>query len=138
MKDINVLLVEDYPEVREIIKTFLKILEVRDVYECRDGLEALAIVNKRNEVGDLLIPDIQLIICDIYMPGLDGITFLKEIRKHEKLNKVPVIMISGDGTEKKIVESIKAGADSYIVKPCSLKTIEEKIMMALKKRSIIE
>lgn len=136
MKDINVLVVDDCPEIRDVIKSFLKVIGVSATYECKDGLEALTVLNGRPEVGGPTIPEIHVILCNIHMPIMGGIDFLREIRRHDKLSKVPVIMISGDGTEEKILESIKSGADEFILKPCSLKTIEDKINTVLKKRCV--
>lgn len=135
MKDASVLIVEDAPEVRMVLTEFLKIIGVRETYECKDGLEALAILNRQLE-GDSIIPDIHIMLCDIHMPRMDGISLLREIKKNERLRNLGVIMLSGDGTEEMILDSIQSGADAFIVKPCSLNTIEEKIITFLKKRRI--
>lgn len=97
--------------------------------------ESLAILNRQLK-GDSIIPDIDVMLCDIHMPRMDGISLLREIKKNERLRNLGVIMLSGDGTEEMILDSIKSGADAFIVKPCSLNTIEEKIITFLKKRRI--
>lgn len=135
MKDISLLVVDDMPEIRAVIKHFAKMIGVGAIYECKDGLEALATLDSRlNAAGPL--PEMVVILCDMHMPNMNGIELLRAIRRGDQQRKTAVIMISGDGTEETIVESIKSGADAFIVKPCSLKTIEDKIRIVLERRGI--
>ena len=87
----------------------------------KEGLEKLA----------KFIPD--LILLDIMMPKLDGFDVLEELKKDERLKKVPVIMLTnlGDSTDK--AEALKKGADDYLVKALHTpKEIVEKVEALLK------
>ena len=134
MKEINALVVDDLAEVRTIVKAVLKRMGAKGIYEATNGLEALRILAEKDESGKPISQDINVILCDINMPKMDGISFLREIRKSEEFNRVAVIMITGEGTKEKIVEAIKLGADSFIIKPYTLKTVEDKITKVLERK----
>ncbi len=75
-------------------------------------------------------PDI--ILCDLDMPHLDGMYFLKERRESDKINTIPVIVLSANKDKHLVAETIKQGAIDYIVKPFNLSTITERIYNVLK------
>ena len=108
----------------------------KGIYEATNGLEALRILAEKDESGKAISQDINVILCDINMPKMDGISFLREIRKSEEFNRVAIIMITGEGTKEKVVEAIKLGADAFIIKPYTLKTVEDKITKVLERRGI--
>ncbi len=105
----NVLVVDDEPDIRSLVKEILEDEGFRvDVAE--DGKQARDIKNRTQ-------PD--LILLDIWMPDIDGITLLKEWTAGEKLN-IPVVMMSGHGTVETAVEATRLGAYDFIEKPLSL------------------
>jgi FixJ family two-component response regulator len=65
---------------------------------------------------------------------MTGLNVLKEIRNSEKLNKLPVIMISGESDKEHVIESIKNGANDFTTKPIDKKVFSEKILKALAKK----
>ncbi|MBI4005143.1 MAG: response regulator, partial [Gammaproteobacteria bacterium] len=99
----NVLIVDDEPDIRNIVR---EILEdegfIVDVAENAD---------QARHLRDTFSPD--LVLLDIWMPGTDGITLLKEWKETNVLN-IPVIMMSGHGTVETAVEATKVGAYDFI------------------------
>jgi len=105
----NVLIVDDEPAIRSLVKEILED-EGFNVDVAENAEEAK--LRKESFVPDL-------ILLDIWMPGIDGITLLKEWKEKDNLN-IPVIMMSGHGTVETAVEATKVGAYDFIEKPLSL------------------
>ncbi len=103
----KILVVDDSPVVRHYHKNILK-KEGFIVDEAEDGVMALE---------KSLLQNFDLILCDINMANMDGITFVKKFRELEK--ETPVIMISTQEEQHQKVKSFSAGANFYIVKPVS-------------------
>jgi len=114
----RILIVDDEENARVALSKILT-LEGYDVSSARNGLEALGSLQKR---------DVELIITDINMPEMNGLTFLRELsRRHPKSN---VIMITGYGEVESYLEAMDLGAFEYINKPVKyddLKKIINKI-----------
>lgn len=72
-----------------------------------------------------------MVLCDWNMPNMDGLDLLKAVRGDESLKGIPFIMVTAEGQKDNILEAIKAGVSSYIMKPFTPKTREEKIKKAL-------
>jgi len=113
---VNVLLIDDEPEILEILKEFLE-LKNHTVTTAPNGKQALDLVLADN--------DFDIAFSDIIMPKMDGLTFLEKVRSNN-LN-LPVILISGQGDLESSVRALKLGALDFIVKPVYLKTLEEAI-----------
>ena len=104
---IKVLIVEDDPMVVEITKSFIgEVPGYAIAGECRDGSSALEFLVKNN---------VDLIMADISMPNMDGITFVKELRK--KLNNSDIIFVTASKDSETIKTALKYGAVDYILKP---------------------
>lgn len=110
----NVLLVDDEPEILEILKEFLEIKN-HTVTTAVNGKQALDLVLADN--------DFDIAFSDIKMPEMDGLTFLEKVRSND-LN-LPVILISGQGDLESSIRALKLGALDFIVKPVYLKTLDE-------------
>ncbi|NWF56204.1 MAG: response regulator [Syntrophaceae bacterium] len=106
----SVLVVDDEFGVRESLKMILK--SYYEIHTAADGEEALGILKERK---------FDLITLDLNMPGLSGIETLRELRKID--DEVPVIMITGYGTQKDEKESLKYGARDFICKPFNISQI---------------
>jgi len=100
------LVIDDAEQIREYLVNLLE-LKGFDVDTAADGRSGLALV----ESG--AAPDVVLV--DVMMPGIDGITTVRNIRKHD--SKVPIVMLSVVGTASTIVEAMQAGATDYVNKP---------------------
>lgn len=101
----NILVCDDDKEIVKAIEIYLQ-KEGYKIYKAYDGKEALQIVNK--------VPDLHLIILDIMMPELDGISVANIIRTDKK---VPIIMLSAKSEDYDKISGLNNGADDYITKP---------------------
>jgi len=120
-----ILVIDDEISVRETLKDILT-YEKYEVDEAADGKTALQRIQQKNY---------DVILCDIKMPGMDGIELLEKIQEH---TDVPVIMISGHGTIDTAVEAIKKGAFDFIAKPPDLNRLLVSIRNALDKQKLVE
>lgn len=117
---VDVLIVDDSAAIRKILQRVLAQanLGVGKVIEAADGREALDAV-KQQPVG--------LILSDINMPNMDGLQFLNELRSHEQWKHVPVLMISTEGSQTKVMEAVQLGAQGFVRKPFTADQIKEKL-----------
>lgn len=120
-----ILLVDDDPHCIDIISEVLKRTGL-EVEVARDGEEALT---------KFTVKSFELILTDLMMPKMDGMSLLKEIRRREK--EAVVLVITGFGTIESAVSAIKAGAYDYIPKPIKLDNLELIINRALEKKRLI-
>ena len=111
-KNLNILYIEDNISVQ---KQTTKMLEsfFNKIYLANNGKEALELFEKENLYN--------LVITDIEMPLLDGISFIEAIRKYNK--KIPIIVLSAHDNKNYFLKTIKAGIDGYILKPYTLEQI---------------
>ncbi|MBP1551768.1 MAG: response regulator transcription factor [Oscillospiraceae bacterium] len=111
----KILVVDDEPKIRELIGQYLTVAGYETEF-AKDGIEALNIVTKG---------DIDLVILDVMMPFMDGITCLKEMRSRGF--KTPVIILSAKGEEYDKITGFEAGTDDYVVKPFSPKELMARV-----------
>jgi two-component system chemotaxis response regulator CheY len=116
----KVLIVDDAAFMRMMIKDILKKNNFDVVGEAGDGAQAIDLYKE-------LSPD--LVTMDITMPEMDGITSLKEIKKHDPNAKV--IMCSAMGQQAMVIDAIQAGAKDFIVKPFQADRVLEAINKTL-------
>ncbi len=114
----RVLVVDDSPIMRTVSRRILASLNFK-VDEATDGAEALAHCAKAGA------PD--AILLDIDMPGMDGLSCLREIRKLPSLQGVVVIICTSDDSISRIEEAIALGADEYLMKPFTTDIVIEKL-----------
>jgi DNA-binding response OmpR family regulator len=111
------LVVEDDPDIVELIDHYLRAEGFR-VESLGDGREALD--RLRSDTFALLILDLQL-------PGMDGITVCRELRREPRTQALPVIMLTARGDEADRVVGLEVGADDYVVKPFSPKELMARV-----------
>jgi DNA-binding NtrC family response regulator len=121
----KILVVDDEPDIRSLIKEILED-ENFEVAVAEDATEA-------NNIREIFNPD--LILLDIWMPDIDGITLLKQWNESDQTS-VPVIMISGHGTVETAVEATRLGAYDFIEKPLSLAKLILTVKHALENTSL--
>lgn len=117
---LGILLVEDQEEIRNVVSKYIE-NEGYILYVAKDGFEAL---EKFNE------SDINLIVLDVMMPGIDGFEVLEEIRK---ISDVPVIMLTAKQEEIDKIKGFDLGADDYVSKPFSSRELMRRIKAILKR-----
>lgn len=103
----TVLVVDDSASLRQVVSIALKGAGYEVVEAC-DGRDAL---KKLNGIK------VNLVISDVNMPNMDGITFVKEMKKLPQFKFTPVIMLTTEGQEAKKLEGQAAGAKAWVVKP---------------------
>jgi len=122
MRREKILTVDDDPDILDVLE--LTLSEHYDVFQAENGLIGLELVKIKN-------PD--LIICDQIMPEMNGHEFCKALKKDILLRYIPVIMLTGKGEAKDVVEGIESGADDYLVKPFDPDTLLARIKMILRR-----
>lgn len=118
----KILLVDDNPKY---LKDVLPMYGYEVVVAC-DGLQALSILNNKEEHFDL-------IILDVMMPNIDGWEVLKNIRRNPDYEDMPIIMVTALDSEQKQVSGLKFGADDYIVKPFALPNLLARLEALLRR-----
>ena len=121
-KIINILIVDDEKDIRESLGDIL-IDEGFNVFLAKNASVAIKYKKKQK---------IDLILLDIWMPDIDGISLLKSWAKNKEIN-CPVLMMSGHGTIDTAIEATKIGATDFLEKPISLQKLLKSISGALKK-----
>ena len=134
MKDIGVLIVDDIEDVRKLLKTLLRGLGIKQIHEATNGREALRILEKQDDIDKIMRRNIKLVLCDINMPKMDGIKFLKKLKERKEFDDLAVIMVTGEATEEATLEASELGADDFIIKPYTQKIFLHKITKALEKK----
>lgn len=119
----KILVTDDEQKIREMIRKYAE-FEGFTVEEAKDGFDAVSKCDKE---------DFDLIVMDVMMPGLDGFSAVKEIKK--KKPNIPVIMLSALGEEYDKIHGFDLGVDDYVVKPFSTKELMMRIHAILKRTS---
>ena len=120
MKKIHVLFVDDSSVMRKNVERSLRQagLELEEVREASNGAEALAEVQNAS---------FDLILSDINMPAMDGLEFLRNLANVPAAKDVPVVMITTEGSEARVVEALSVGAKGYIRKPFTPEQVKERV-----------
>lgn len=118
----TILIVDDEERIREVVKEYC-LMEKYDVIEASDGLEALKMV-KNN--------DIDLIVLDVMMPKLDGLSAFSKIKE---IRKIPTIILSARSEEYDKLVGFELGVDDYVTKPFSPKELMARIKVILKRKN---
>ncbi len=114
--------------MRKIVERSLRQagIELSNVSEAGNGAEALAVL----QAGK-----VDLILCDINMPVMDGLEFVKQLAGVENAKGVPVVMITTEGSEAHVVQALASGARGYIRKPFTPEQVKEQVIPVLAGKS---
>ncbi len=121
---LDVLIVDDSAAIRKILQRVLRQTDINigEIREAGDGTEAVEILKTRG---------FGLILSDINMPQMDGLQLLARIKEMEHLKNVPVIMITTEGGQGRVMEAVALGATGYVRKPFTADQIKEKLVGVL-------
>jgi len=124
MTNIRVLIVDDSSVMRKIVERSLRQagIDPKEVLQAGNGAEALSILQDST---------VDLILCDINMPVMDGLEFVKRLAGVEHAKGVPVVMITTEGSEAHVVQALSYGARGYIRKPFTPEQVKEHVMPLL-------
>ena len=120
MTSATVLVVDDEPQIRRVLRTTLT-SQGYSAVEARSGEEALEQIRKEN---------VDLILLDMNLPGMSGLEACREIRATSDL---PIIMLTVRNTERDKVQALDAGADDYVVKPFGSEELMARIRATLRR-----
>jgi len=120
----TILVVDDAPEVRNVIGEVLRVIGY-PCEEAADGFEALDLIRKK---------PFDIVVCDIRMPGMDGLQLMAEARKVR--TDIPFVMITGFDGEYDYDQVMEAGAQDYVTKPFTHGELKSKLCRILKERSL--
>lgn len=121
-----VLLIDDNPDMRYYIAGLLE--AYYDIQEASDGSEALRLAAES-------LPDI--ILCDIMMPGIDGMEVCRRFKTSPRTGHIPIIMVTAKGSDEARIKGLEIGADAYIIKPFSESHLRAQIASLLSSREQI-
>lgn len=118
MSNLKILAVDDSATMRRIIVNTLKRIGHEEIVEAEDGADAYA----KLETED----GINFIITDWNMPNMSGLEFVTKVREGS-YRELPILMVTTRSIKEDIIEAMKAGVNSYIVKPFTPQTLKEKM-----------
>ncbi len=115
-----VLIVDDSSVMRKIVQRSLRLagLDIETVLEADNGEQALTMVRQNT---------IDMIFSDINMPKMDGLEFVRQLQSLEVARGIPIVMITTEGSQSRVVEALSLGARGYIRKPFTPDQVKERI-----------
>jgi two-component system chemotaxis response regulator CheY len=124
MSSLRALIIDDSSVMRKIVERSLRQagIELTQVFEAGNGAEALGVLKETQ---------VDLILCDINMPVMDGLEFIKQLPGVANAKGVPVVMITTEGSESHVVQALSCGARGYIRKPFTPEQVREQVMPVL-------
>ena len=125
-KNITVLFVEDDSEIRSYMESYLK--DEFSVITAPDGIKAVELLEYK---------EIDIIVSDVMMPGMDGLTLCGTVKSNEQWSHIPVILLTAKTSTLSKIEGLDSGADAYIEKPFSLAHIKAQIVNLLRSRQAL-
>ena len=126
-KNLRILVIDDFPTMRRIVRNLLKELGFTNVEEAEDGKQALEFLNQGS---------FELVISDWNMPNLDGLEMLRRVRANPATATLPVLMVTAEAKKENIIAAAQAGASGYVVKPFTAAVLEEKLGKVFEKHGL--
>ena len=120
---LKVLVIDDVPSARRVVRRLLEKIGFADVEECANGKIAF----ERLQSGEFGI-----IISDWNMPDMSGLELVQKVRDTESLSKIPFLMITSTAQKEEVVTAVKSGVSEFVVNPFSLETLTLKLEHILK------
>ncbi len=112
----NILVIDDDREVRELIINTLKGAGYGNFLEAEDGLSGMHLVGNAD-----------LILTDLHMPGMSGSSLIREVRSNPRTERTPIIAITSDSDETTVHRILREGVQDYIIKPFDTESLVEKV-----------
>ena len=125
METIEILLIEDNPYEAELAIRSLKVNNLGNtIRHIDDGADALDFLMSEEFLNSSLN---HLILLDLNLPRVDGLEILRQVKNHEILKVIPVIVLTSSKEERDIIDSYRLGVNSYIVKPVNFDSFSKAI-----------
>ncbi len=125
----RVLIIDDDPEMIELVQEVLALIPCETVV-AHSGREGLSIL--RQEIGEG--GEVDAILLDVVMPDMDGFRVLEHLKSEERLQEIPVILLTGVGEAKQKARGLRMGADDYVTKPFDPQELLARINVVLRIR----
>lgn len=106
----NVLIVDDSTTIRQMVKKTMQMagLDINEIYEASNGIEALAALADH---------EVDVILVDINMPTMNGVQLLTRMKQSSRLQDIPIVIASTEGSQQRIDQMMGFGASGYVRKP---------------------
>lgn len=126
VRQLNVLVVDDNPFMRRVVRSLLMNIGVKSVTEAGDGIEALDVIRTAPP---------HVVVLDWEMPLLNGPEFVRIVRSPGVFPTpdIPIIMLSGHGERSRVVEAIRLGVNEFLCKPVSAKALLDRLISIIAK-----
>jgi two-component system OmpR family response regulator/two-component system alkaline phosphatase synthesis response regulator PhoP len=121
----KVLVVEDDPHIRDLVLLHLRL----------EGLEAVAAADGTEGLDRARSSPFDLVILDLMLPGLDGVTVCRAIRRDGENSEVPILMLTARREESDKVVGLDSGADDYLTKPFGIRELIARVRALLRRRT---
>ena len=125
----KIVIIEDDPGIRTVLRLALKGAGFTDLLEAERGDEGLALVRREQPA---------LVLLDLMLPGLDGLSVCREIRLCEAVAATPIIILTAKTTEGDVVSGLETGADDYVTKPFSKAILIARVKAALRRPATLQ
>lgn len=120
----KIVLIEDDPGIRTVIRLALKGAGFTSICEVGNGTDGLALVHREKPA---------LVILDLMLPGMDGLAVCSAIRRSPSVSGTPIVMLTARSAEEDVVRGLELGADDYITKPFSNAILVARVKAALRR-----
>ncbi|MFK7971383.1 MAG: ATP-binding protein [Bacteroidia bacterium] len=121
--DFSILLVEDNADMQRFVMSILE-PRYKNVFVASNGVEGLKMLEEHGH-------EVDLIISDIMMPEMDGLTMLKEVKAHADWKSIPMVMLTALAAERSKLSALTIGVDDYVTKPFSVAELEARVQNLL-------
>lgn len=128
MKDLKILIVDDFDTMIRIIRNILHDLGYHNIVSAINGVQACQVLKKQR---------IDFIISDWNMPKMTGLELLNIVRETPEWANIPFLMVTAEAEKTKIMDAVKAKVSQYIIKPFTHEMLKEKINSAIKNQEKI-
>ncbi|MBK8801369.1 MAG: response regulator [Fibrobacteres bacterium] len=118
----KILSIDDSNSIRHAVKKMLDVIGA-EFFEASDGLEGLEMLERSGKMD--------LILLDMEMPRMDGMTFLETVKKDPRWKDIPVIILSSIAQRERMIKAIQEGAKQYLTKPFTSEQLLVKVVEAL-------
>ena len=126
-KEHTVLLIDDNAELRRFLKS--KLSHYYNIVEAHDGGTGL-------HLSYNVVPDV--IICDVMLPGKDGLAVAAELKSDLRTSHIPIIILTAKGSMEQRIAGVQTGADEYVTKPFVFEYLEERIKALIRNRVLLK
>jgi two-component system, OmpR family, alkaline phosphatase synthesis response regulator PhoP len=121
----HILIVEDEEDIQELIRYNLS----------KDGYHTTGALSGEDALKKMARESFDLVVLDLMLPGMDGLDVCRALKKKDKTQLIPIIILTAKGEESDVVTGLELGADDYIIKPFSPKILAARIKSVLRRKS---